>query len=98
MMTGRTPQTHERLRGRKWMAIRKQVIASNPICQICGDALAEEVDHITPLAKGGSNERDNLQSACKSCNAAKGTGDKVHITGLDGWPVVEWRASRTGGG
>ena len=49
-------------------------------CQLCGrdmDYTAEyssfSVDHIMPLSRGGTNESDNLQTCCKSCNSRKGT-------------------------
>jgi len=32
-----------------------------------------EIDHIVPLAKGGSDEEDNLWLACRLCNNYKGT-------------------------
>ncbi|PZU95893.1 MAG: HNH endonuclease [Leptolyngbya sp.] len=38
-----------------------------------------EVEHIIPLAKGGSNQDDNLALACRSCNLRKGTS----TTGVD---------------
>lgn len=52
------------------------------VCQICGidtprdkrgtyDADAPEMDHVIPLAKGGSHTYDNVQCACRQCNAAK---------------------------
>jgi len=44
-------------------------------CQICGDTAKEgaklEIDHITPVAKGGSNDANNLQVLCRVCNAGK---------------------------
>lgn len=44
-------------------------------CQMCGatakDGAKLEVDHITPVAKGGSNDADNLQVLCRDCNAGK---------------------------
>ncbi len=46
-------------------------------CQLCGASSADgarlEVDHRTPLAKGGSNNLDNLWTLCQKCNAGKGT-------------------------
>ncbi len=44
-------------------------------CQYCGahppDALLE-VDHITPVAEGGTNDEENLVTACFNCNRGKG--------------------------
>ncbi|MFF3443606.1 HNH endonuclease [Streptosporangium sp. NPDC002721] len=41
-------------------------------CRYCGDLLGPfEVDHIRPLSRGGDNHRDNLGSACVSCNTQK---------------------------
>lgn len=45
----------------------------------CGYCLSEEIlmgvslvpDHIIPLTVGGSNERENLWPACRSCNELK---------------------------
>ena len=39
-------------------------------CSYCGRK-AEEIDHIVPRAKGGSNSTYNLTSACRSCNEKK---------------------------
>ena len=39
-------------------------------CSYCG-AKAEEIDHIVPRAKGGSNSTHNLTPACRSCNEKK---------------------------
>lgn len=43
-------------------------------CQYCGATPPKvilEVDHIDPLALGGSDEMDNLITACFSCNRGK---------------------------
>lgn len=43
-------------------------------CGICGDFVpmdAFTVDHIKPLSKGGTYEKENLQCACRSCNLMK---------------------------
>ena len=43
---------------------------TNGKCSYCG-AEAEEVDHIVPRSKGGTNSTFNLTPACKSCNKLK---------------------------
>lgn len=43
-------------------------------CQGCGKKLTEtmlNIDHIIPLAKGGSNDISNLQTLCSDCNQKK---------------------------
>lgn len=43
-------------------------------CDICGKFVPYDsftVDHIIPLAKGGTNAMDNLQAACGVCNLIK---------------------------
>jgi predicted subunit of tRNA(5-methylaminomethyl-2-thiouridylate) methyltransferase len=43
-------------------------------CQYCGRGVPDvilNVDHITPVAKGGDNEILNLVTACFDCNAGK---------------------------
>lgn len=39
-------------------------------CWMCG-AAATEIDHVKPLAKGGSHWPANLRPACRSCNSKK---------------------------
>ncbi|MEW6324326.1 MAG: HNH endonuclease signature motif containing protein [Nitrospirota bacterium] len=44
-------------------------------CPKCGqEVLASElqVDHVTPVAKGGPNALRNLEVICRSCNQQKG--------------------------
>lgn len=46
-------------------------------CRVCGlsqrdnPALVLEVDHITPVSRGGTNDPVNLQTLCKECNRLK---------------------------
>lgn len=45
------------------------------ICQLCGKPVSSytyTVDHIVPLARGGTNHPDNLRIAHKDCNRLKG--------------------------
>lgn len=47
----------------------------NHTCQYCGAQAPDvrlEVDHIVPLAQGGTNDPDNLLAACYGCNRGKG--------------------------
>jgi 5-methylcytosine-specific restriction enzyme A len=43
----------------------------NHQCQSCGRSTKLAIDHIIPLAKGGSNDISNLQTLCTSCNSQK---------------------------
>lgn len=38
------------------------------VCRYCGDE-ASEIDHITPWAKGGDHDEDNLVACCRKCNS-----------------------------
>ena len=45
-------------------------------CLYCGGRQRMDlmdIDHRTPLARGGSNDRRNLQLLCRTCNLRKGT-------------------------
>ena len=47
-------------------------------CTYCGKNGSEvelHVDHIIPLARGGSNHIANLTTACRQCNQSKGVGE-----------------------
>ena len=42
-------------------------------CSYCGETPKRIViDHIVPVASGGTSEWDNLTAACASCNFSKG--------------------------
>lgn len=45
-------------------------------CAYCGcliELRQMQIDHVTPLRKGGTNDFDNLLPACRSCNHYKDT-------------------------
>jgi len=69
----RDPATRKRY-GRSWKRIRDRYMAEHPLCEQCQKegrlTPAEEVHHIAPLSKGGSNAMENLMSLCKSCHSA----------------------------
>lgn len=42
-------------------------------CVYCGDPGPTVVDHVIPLARGGTNGLGNVVPACQVCNSAKGS-------------------------
>lgn len=40
-------------------------------CVKCGSAKELHFDHVIPLARGGSDEAENIQILCRNCNLAK---------------------------
>jgi hypothetical protein len=57
----------------EWETLRAQY---NWTCPMCGRSEPEirlSLDHIIPLSKGGSNNIENIQPLCRSCNCRKHT-------------------------
>lgn len=63
--------------GSKWKKIRDTKIKLNPLCECCGEKLAEEVHHILPLEDYSNDPEtmeslaydiNNLQSLCRECH------------------------------
>lgn len=54
-------------------------------CTYCDD-LADTIDHVVPLVRGGTNYEGNLVPACRRCNSAK----QARL-------LAEWRAGRRAG-
>lgn len=56
-------------------------------CRVCGmtaeDGVTLEVDHIVPVAKGGSNSEENLWVLCRPCNSGKSDFVLPHITPMN---------------
>lgn len=85
-----------RVRGRAAQENRLRVLKRDGgMCVHClavGRAsIATEVDHITPLFKGGTDDDDNKQSLCHACHSdksARDMGKKARgSVGLDGIPL-----------
>lgn len=54
-----------------WRKLRLVVLDEEPVCRSCGREASEHVDHIVALAKGGTNDRSNLQGLCQRCHSIK---------------------------
>ena len=90
----------ERGYGANWQKLRKMILNRSPICedpfglhQEYGELVqANEVDHVTPLKDGGTNEMDNLQALCRSCHSRKTAVEDGRWVG--GSPSLEPRLLR----
>jgi hypothetical protein len=64
-----------RIRGRKGVDLRQRRLAREPLCRHCAEngrvTAADVVDHIKPLAFGGTDTDDNVQCLCYECHAIK---------------------------
>jgi 5-methylcytosine-specific restriction endonuclease McrA len=57
---------------KRWARTRRAVLARDPICKVCDNALSTQVDHIVPLEDGGDPYRlEGLQGLCDPCHWAK---------------------------
>lgn len=60
---------------------KKKFVASNQQwkCASCNELLnaTYEIDHITPLYKGGTNEVSNLKALCRNCHGKKTLMDRI---------------------
>jgi len=80
-----------------WRKARRHYLDLNPLCAHClrmgRTALAEEVDHIVPISKGGEVfDPENFQGLCRSCHSRKTAvdmGRRKYLSGCDvtGAPV-----------
>ncbi len=50
-----------------------KAIVSGQTCAYCNKFPATSVDHVVPLSRGGTNNKDNLLPVCISCNSKKGS-------------------------
>ena len=68
---------HKKKYGHEWARIRERYVKEHPLCERCLKegryTSVEEVHHILPVSRGGTNAKSNLMSVCKSCH------NKLHI-------------------
>ena len=69
---------HTCLDRRQWEAARRAALARDKHrCRQCHKAGRLEVDHITPMERGGAPlDENNLQTLCRSCHIAKSIREK----------------------
>ena len=85
--------------GSAWGKIRVRILRrDNGLCQTCKRSgkltLAEQVDHIVPVSKGGGNEDVNLEGICSSCHRDKSRADRglkpIAEFDVSGFPISPW--------
>ena len=52
-----------RIRGRARAERNRRILKDSDICHICGEPGADGIDHVIPLARGGTEHRSNLKPA-----------------------------------
>lgn len=62
-----------RLSEKDWWPLRNGVVNdADSTCHYCSDQHDNMcADHVVPLSRGGSNDRDNLVCCCIPCNSSK---------------------------
>lgn len=63
------------------MWLKEEILERDHYCVKCGSFDNLEIDHIIPVSKGGSSEKENLQILCKTCNKKKAAKMEELING-----------------
>ena len=70
----------KKYQGQKWIRNEKRLalyLRDGLACCYCGATIEDGVrltlDHLTPHSEGGSNQAENLVTACQRCNSSRGT-------------------------
>jgi len=74
------PIATPRMRGDNWMRTRARWFRLNPLCVMCHAngfiQLANQLDHVIPLYKGGADDESNYQSLCVECHKIKSAEER----------------------
>ena len=77
------PHSTVRMRGENWTKIRRKWLTHNPLCVMCEAHgylnMADHIDHIVPLFKGGDDNENNYQSLCVECHRIKTREDLKNV-------------------
>lgn len=70
---------------RAWRVVRARVLERDDhTCQVAWSGCtvtATHVDHIVPVAHGGTDDEHNLRAACSRCNLSRGDGRRDQTAG-----------------
>ena len=77
------PALSREARGYGWAhrQLRKQVLAEEPLCRLCG-APSTQADHIVPLCLNGPTIRSNYQALCDPCGRKKSSQEGLMMRRL----------------
>lgn len=81
-------------RSNLWPAVRKAYLATNPVCECCGQATELDVHHIVPFHVDRSRELDprNLITLCTESTRLGGLNCHLWIGHLGNWQNVDPKA------
>lgn len=65
------PTATQRGYGSKWARTSIAVRRDQPWCDECLSVEDLTVDHIIPLSRGGTHDRGNLRTLCRSCHGRR---------------------------
>lgn len=83
----RKQTTTERGYGWAHQQMRERVLAEEPACRACWNMMPRRytasaiADHITPLAEGGTGDRENYQGLCIPCHDSKSLAEAARGQG-----------------
>lgn len=86
---------------RKAIRFRKKTIKmlieiQNDCCAYCDSPLEDfHIDHVVPLAFGGSNNSDNLVLSCKYCNTKAGSKVFLSFSDKRDWILTSRKIDQT---